>query len=95
MSEVSLLDALKSARDRIQIEEDRERLKGPGSLYPYIVSAFGQVKKRRPFMHGFHIQAICAHLEAITFGDFNRLQIWVPPGTMKPDRKSTRLNSSH
>jgi len=41
------------------------------------------------YIHGWHIDAICAHLEAITWGKFlamgldNRLLINVPPGTMK------------
>jgi predicted phage terminase large subunit-like protein len=34
-------------------------------------------------VHGWHIDAICAHLEAITAGGLNRLLINVPPGMMK------------
>lgn len=34
-------------------------------------------------MHGWHIDAICAHLEAVSNGDVTRLLINVPPGTMK------------
>lgn len=42
-----------------------------------------------PYVHGWHIEEICAHLEAITFGKFlaagqrNRLVTNCPPGTMK------------
>ncbi|WP_416355546.1 phage terminase large subunit [Aureimonas phyllosphaerae] len=42
-----------------------------------------------PYLHGWHIDAIAAHLEAITSGAFlaqglsNRLLINIPPGTMK------------
>ncbi len=36
-----------------------------------------------PYVHGWHIDAICDHLEAITNGDITRLLINVPPGTMK------------
>lgn len=41
------------------------------------------------YVHGWHIDMLCAHLEAITFGRFiekgldNRLLINIPPGTMK------------
>lgn len=41
------------------------------------------------YIHGWHIDAICKHLEAITYGTLkkmgleNRLLINVPPGTMK------------
>lgn len=34
-------------------------------------------------MHNWHIDAICAHLEAITDGRINRLLINVPPGSSK------------
>ena len=81
MSDLSLLDALKLHRDQRKIEEDRERL--PLSLHAFIKESFSQVKKKRPFKDNWHIQAICAHLEAISAGDIARLQIWVPPGTMK------------
>lgn len=81
MSEVSLLDAMRVERNRRQIEEDQERL--PQSLHDFIQAAFPVVKKKRPFKDNWHIQAICAHLEAVTRRDIERLQIWVPPGTMK------------
>ena len=32
-------------------------------------------------MHGWHIDAIAEHLEAVTAGEINRLLINVPPGT--------------
>lgn len=35
------------------------------------------------YIHGWHIDAICAHLEAVTRGDINRLLINIPPGFMK------------
>lgn len=34
-------------------------------------------------MHGWHIDAICEHLEAVTSGEITRLLINVPPGCMK------------
>ena len=81
MTELSLLDALKAKEHQLLVAEDQETL--PHSLHAFIKSAFSQIKKNRPFVDGWHIQAICAHLEAVTEGDINRLQIWVPPGTMK------------
>lgn len=35
------------------------------------------------YTHGWHIDAICAHLEAVTDGRINRLLINVPPGSSK------------
>ena len=81
MSEVSVLDALKVELDRREIEEDREEL--TQSLHAFIRKAFPQVKKNRPFVSGWHIEAICAHLEAVSARQIERLQIWIPPGCMK------------
>jgi hypothetical protein len=35
------------------------------------------------YVHNWHIDAICAHLEAVTDGRINRLLINVPPGSSK------------
>jgi hypothetical protein len=35
------------------------------------------------YVHNWHIDAICAHLEAVTAGRINRLLINVPPGSSK------------
>lgn len=35
------------------------------------------------YIHGWHIDAVCDHLTAITHGDISRLLINIPPGTMK------------
>lgn len=37
----------------------------------------------QPYKHGWHVDAICEHLEAITSEELNRLLINIPPGTMK------------
>ncbi|CAN7254502.1 hypothetical protein LJR251_001048 [Rhizobium rhizogenes] len=36
-----------------------------------------------PYLHGWHINAICEHLESVTNGNINRSLSNVPPGTMK------------
>lgn len=76
-----ILEALRSARDKSRAAEDREHLSG--SLAAFVREAFGIVKPNRPYMHNWHIEAECAHLEAVTAGEIKRLQIWQPPGTMK------------
>ena len=35
------------------------------------------------YVHNWHIDAICEHLEAVSDGRINRLLITVPPGSMK------------
>ena len=42
-------------------------------------------------MDGWALDALCAHLEAVTFGDINRLLANVPPGFMKLCADSTHI----
>ena len=60
------------------------------SLAEFIKAAWHVVEPGQPYIHGWHIDFICAHLEAITNGEvmddgtfYNRLLVNVPPGTMK------------
>lgn len=62
------------------IEESKERCK---TLAGFAREAWHVVEPTEQYVHGWHIDAICEHLEAITYGSFNRLIINVPPGTMK------------
>jgi hypothetical protein len=39
--------------------------------------------RTRKLIEGWPLEAICLHLEAITFGDIKRVLINVPPGFMK------------
>lgn len=41
------------------------------------------LEPNQPYIHGWHVEAICEHLMAITAGDIRRLLINIPPGTMK------------
>ena len=78
---VDLARALAEATDAARASEDRERLSG--SLRDFIPEAFPHVKPGRPYKHNWHIDAVCAHLQAVSDGHIERLQIWQPPGTMK------------
>ena len=53
------------------------------SLRGFIKAAWHIVEPGREFNTGWHIDAICDHLEAVTSGDIMRLLINVPPGFMK------------
>lgn len=59
------------------------------TLAGFVREAWHVLEPMTKYVHGWHVDAICAHLEAITFGKFramgleNRLLINVPPGTMK------------
>lgn len=59
-------------------------------LAQFVRQAWHIIEPGQPYVHGWHIDFLCAHLEAITDGIeqddgsiYNRLLINVPPGTMK------------
>ena len=60
------------------------------SLSEYVKRAWHVVEPGAEYVHGWHVDFLCAHLEAITAGlilpdgsYYNRLLANVPPGTMK------------
>ena len=60
------------------------------SLVEFIKQAWPVVEPAQPYLHGWHVDYLAAHLEAITDGvvledgtPYSRLVINVPPGTMK------------
>lgn len=67
-----------------------EKRKCELSLAEFVKHAWSVIEPGQPYVHGWHIDFICAHLEAITDGEalpngdlYNRLLVNVPPGTMK------------
>lgn len=58
-------------------EIDRELAKK--SLAEYIRQAWHVVEPATPYVHGWHIDAICEHLEAATRGEIRNLIINIPP----------------
>jgi predicted phage terminase large subunit-like protein len=79
-----ILDAEASliSLDRTECEE---------SLAAFIKLAWHIVEPSQPYIHGWHIDALCMHLEAITDGveidgqPYNRLLCNIPPGPMRED----------
>ena len=53
------------------------------SLATFVRQSWHILEPSQPYIHGWHVDAICEHLEAITSGDITRLLINIPPGTMK------------
>jgi hypothetical protein len=53
------------------------------TLTGFIREAWHVLEPNAFYVHNWHIEAICAHLEAVTDGRVNRLLINVPPGSMK------------
>lgn len=64
-----------------KLAEEASRLEV--SLGEFVKAAWPQIKKHERYRHNWHLDAINIHLEAVSAGDIHRLQIWVPPGTMK------------
>jgi len=67
-----------------------EKRRAEMSLAAFVKSAWHVIEPNQPYVEGFHIEFLCAHLEAITDGIlnddgtyYNRLLANVPPGTMK------------
>src|SRR5712692_3806779 len=66
--------------DLIQ-EIDREL--ATRSLRAFIQQAWPVLQPATPFVPGWHIDALCEHLEAITYGQIRNLVINIPPRHMK------------
>jgi predicted phage terminase large subunit-like protein len=50
------------------------------SLYEFVQQAWNIIQPATPFIPGWHIQALCRHLEAVTAGTIEDLVISIPPG---------------
>lgn len=53
------------------------------SFYHFVRQAWQALYPNRPFLDGRHILVVCLHLQALTFGLFDRLIINIPPRHMK------------
>jgi predicted phage terminase large subunit-like protein len=74
------LATYQTARAR-KIGEDREAVAG-GGLKAFLQLAWSLIEPAR-YVDGWHVDEICAHLEAVTRGEIQRLIINIPPGSMK------------
>lgn len=75
---------LPTEKDRPAMEmdpEDREKCRR--NLREFIRKAWPIVEPARPLIDGWHVGAICDHLEAVSRGEIKRLVIAVPPGHLK------------
>ena len=70
---------LLSEADWLAIEREACRR----SLATFVRRAWHVLEPGQPYVHGWHIDAMAEHLEAVTAGQILRLLINIPPGTMK------------
>lgn len=60
-----------------------ENGKWVGGLYEFVQYFWHVLEPETPLVTGWVLEAICEHLEAVTYGEIRKLLINVPPGTMK------------
>lgn len=93
-----MMRAIREERQRRIIDAERQNVEKNGerirarceTLSGFVKEAWHVLEPTQPYIHGWHIDTICQHLEAISRGTFidqfgvaNRLLINVPPGSMK------------
>ena len=80
---------MKPAAKRKQPERDsasllaQRRIGLEGTFYDFAEMAFPHVETGTAFVTGWHVEEICAHLEAMFHGEIDQLAIEIPPGCMK------------
>lgn len=85
------MESLKSL-DTQQLQDCLSYYESINSYYAFVKQAWGQVEgPDKPFIDGWHIQAICEHLEAVKRREIKKLMIFVPPRTGKSNITSVML----
>lgn len=78
---------LQTAQQRLESEIEFRRQKKiqakRGGLIEFVRYFWDVLEPQTPLVEGWALEAICEHLEAVTFGEITRLLINVPPGFMK------------
>jgi predicted phage terminase large subunit-like protein len=68
--------------DQVTLDDVRTEL-AERSLSQFIRQAWHVLEPNTPYRHGWHVDAIAEHLEAVSAGEIQNLVINVPPGYMK------------
>ena len=76
-------ELIERAKAKAQLELKISRRMCEDDLVEFVKQAWHVVEPSTEYVHGWHIDFICAHLMAVSHGEINRLLINVPPGTMK------------
>ncbi len=67
----------------VMVDEYLQREAATKSLYEFVKQSWHVIEPVRPFVDGWHIGAICEHLEAVYRREIRNLLINQPPRTMK------------
>lgn len=73
----------RSLKKQIPAINDIRKVLAERSLVEYTQQAWKIIEPTTEYIHGWHIDAICEHLEAITSGELRNLIITMPPRFMK------------
>ena len=76
-------DLLLSQVNPARMLTELDRADSAASLRQFIQLSWSILEPGRDFVLGWHIDAVCEHLQAVTEGEITRLLINVPPGCMK------------
>lgn len=68
--------------DEARFEMQRRAIFRRGGLHNFVRLAWPHISPAK-FVDGKHIRVLCNHLEAVTFGECQKLVVNVPPGTSK------------
>jgi predicted phage terminase large subunit-like protein len=85
-SENSKASLIKPQHDLIKLQHDLPRFQadvGRRFFYEFVKLAWHVLEPGTPFVDGFHVRAICDHLQAVTEGLIQNLIINIPPGHAK------------
>ncbi len=79
------MEAIAAQRQKreAQTNLDRDIESHSVSLASFTKAAWHVLEPGQPYKHGWHLDALSEHLEAVTLGQIPRLLINIPPGTMK------------
>jgi hypothetical protein len=83
--------ALLAAAHRQRLAKAEQSMRGfrnedgewQGGLLAFVRYFWAVLEPGTPFVDGWALEAICEHLEAVTFGEITKILINVPPGFMK------------
>lgn len=76
-------DLARILRNPRKLLSDLDKADSEESLLKFIKYHWKILEPTQPFATGWALEAICEHLEAVTYGEINRLLLNVPPGFMK------------
>jgi hypothetical protein len=65
-------------RDRRRFMRALDRREAETSLLDFVRLTWSAIEPARPFVEGWVLEAMCAHLEAVTSGEITRLLVNVP-----------------